>query len=138
MVTLSPLAFKSRPNEDAVIPFPRDETTPPVTKINFVISLSPSLNLPRDPNLLACQHRWNHKAYKRHKWEHRNKGAAAAPIFPSPPNRSTPISQIDSNGFWGKRKYPNVCKSAKLPSHRALEKESWFEKNKWPATGHPK
>ena len=37
MVTLYPLFFKRRPKEAAVIPFPNDETTPPVTKIYFVM-----------------------------------------------------------------------------------------------------
>src|SRR5581483_10563369 len=33
--TLRPRAFSSRPSDAAVIPLPRDETTPPVTKTNF-------------------------------------------------------------------------------------------------------
>ena len=40
MKTFSPLFFNKRPKEDAVIPFPSDETTPPVTKIYFVMSYS--------------------------------------------------------------------------------------------------
>jgi hypothetical protein len=34
--TFSPRALSSRPSEAAVIPLPRDETTPPVTKTYFV------------------------------------------------------------------------------------------------------
>src|SRR3954471_6325520 len=34
--TFSPRAFSSRPSDAAVIPFPSDETTPPVTKTYFV------------------------------------------------------------------------------------------------------
>ena len=37
--TLIPLAFKSLPNEAAVIPLPKPDTTPPVTNIYFVIML---------------------------------------------------------------------------------------------------
>ena len=37
LVTLRPRHFKRRPKLAAVIPFPRPETTPPVTKINFDI-----------------------------------------------------------------------------------------------------
>jgi len=35
MVILSCRLFKIRPIDDAVIPFPNEEVTPPVTKINF-------------------------------------------------------------------------------------------------------
>jgi hypothetical protein len=35
MVTWSPRASRSAPNEDAESPFPSDETTPPVTKAYF-------------------------------------------------------------------------------------------------------
>jgi hypothetical protein len=37
--TLYPLAFKRAPSEAAVIPLPKDETTPPVTKMNLPIQL---------------------------------------------------------------------------------------------------
>ena len=40
MVTLSPRFFKRRPRLAATIPLPIDETTPPVTKIYFVIKCS--------------------------------------------------------------------------------------------------
>ena len=36
--SLIPLAFSRRPRDAAVMPFPRPETTPPVTKIYFVIA----------------------------------------------------------------------------------------------------
>jgi len=36
MVTLYPADFKSLPREAAVIPFPSQETTHQVTKINFI------------------------------------------------------------------------------------------------------
>ena len=39
IVTLYPRAFKSRPRDAAVIPFPRPETTPPVTKTYFTAIL---------------------------------------------------------------------------------------------------
>jgi hypothetical protein len=39
MVTLKPRCLSRRPNEEAVIPFPRDETTPPVTKMNLTLFL---------------------------------------------------------------------------------------------------
>jgi hypothetical protein len=35
MVTLKPRCLSSNPREEAVIPLPNDETTPPVMKINF-------------------------------------------------------------------------------------------------------
>ena len=41
MVTLNPLLFSNRPKEAAVMPLPNDETTPPVTKIYFVIFFLP-------------------------------------------------------------------------------------------------
>src|SRR6476659_10824640 len=36
IVTLSPRSTNSRPNEAAAMPFPREETTPPVTKMYLV------------------------------------------------------------------------------------------------------
>jgi len=36
IVTLYPLACSNLPSDDAMIPLPRDETTPPVTKMYFV------------------------------------------------------------------------------------------------------
>ena len=38
--TFSPLALSNRPSEAAVIPLPSPDTTPPVTKIYFVMELS--------------------------------------------------------------------------------------------------
>ena len=38
MLTLNPLLFSKVPNDAEVIPFPREETTPPVTKTNFAIT----------------------------------------------------------------------------------------------------
>ena len=35
--TFSPRALSRRPSEAAVMPLPRDETTPPVTKTYFVL-----------------------------------------------------------------------------------------------------
>src|SRR5579862_3502550 len=43
--TFSPRAFRRRPRDAAVMPFPSDETTPPVTKTNLV-SLTPDLRRP--------------------------------------------------------------------------------------------
>ena len=40
MKTLSPRFLRIRPNEAAVRPLPKPETTPPVTKINFAIYYS--------------------------------------------------------------------------------------------------
>ena len=37
MVTLRPLASSTAPSEAAAIPLPKEETTPPVTKIKRVI-----------------------------------------------------------------------------------------------------
>lgn len=36
MVTLRPLATRRRPSEAQIIPFPKDDVTPPVTKIYLV------------------------------------------------------------------------------------------------------
>src|SRR5690554_3515232 len=41
--TFMPRLFKSRPIEAAVIPLPRDETTPPVMKIYLVTKVPPAL-----------------------------------------------------------------------------------------------
>lgn len=38
MVTLYPLACSSLPNEEAMIPFPNEDITPPVTNIYFVLA----------------------------------------------------------------------------------------------------
>ena len=38
-MTLNPLDFNNLPSEAAVIPFPKPETTPPVTNINFILPL---------------------------------------------------------------------------------------------------
>src|SRR4051794_25152370 len=48
MVTLSPRAFRSRPSEDAVKPFPSEEATPPVTKMCFVTGCHPIARPPSD------------------------------------------------------------------------------------------
>ncbi len=37
IVTRSPRSTSRRPSDAAAIPFPSDETTPPVTKMNFVV-----------------------------------------------------------------------------------------------------
>src|SRR5574344_1041855 len=42
IVTLMPRLFKSRPSDAAVIPLPKEDTTPPVTKIYFAILLPPA------------------------------------------------------------------------------------------------
>jgi len=39
MVTRKPLAFSSVPSDAAAIPFPSDDTTPPVKKMNLVLDL---------------------------------------------------------------------------------------------------
>jgi hypothetical protein len=39
IVTLKPRCFKSKPRDEAVIPLPRDDTTPPVTKMNLTFFL---------------------------------------------------------------------------------------------------
>ena len=46
MVTDSPRATRTAPNDAAVMPFPSEETTPPVTKIKRVI-LIPSFSVNR-------------------------------------------------------------------------------------------
>ena len=35
-VTATPLDYRRRPIEEAVMPFPKPEMTPPLTKINFI------------------------------------------------------------------------------------------------------
>src|SRR2546423_1133438 len=50
--TLRPRAFRSRPSDAATIPFPRPETTPPVTNTYFV-ARSVVTQSPRDANV-AC------------------------------------------------------------------------------------
>src|SRR3954454_12979275 len=40
MVTLSPRSTSSRPNDAAAMPFPREDTTPPVTKM-YLVALGP-------------------------------------------------------------------------------------------------
>src|SRR5699024_8319876 len=44
-VTFSPRFLSNRPNDAAVIPFPSDDTTPPVTKI-YLVNLIPSFTYP--------------------------------------------------------------------------------------------
>ena len=41
-VTLKPRFFNNRPKDAAVIPFPKEETTPPVTKIYLVAMMPPT------------------------------------------------------------------------------------------------
>ena len=36
MVTLNPLDWSNLPNDEAIMPFPREEVTPPVIKMYFV------------------------------------------------------------------------------------------------------
>ena len=38
MVTVNPLAWSNLANEAAIIPFPREDVTPPVTNIYFVLN----------------------------------------------------------------------------------------------------
>src|SRR6185312_14703776 len=40
MVTLRPRSTSSRPNEAAAMPFPKEDTTPPVTKM-YLVALGP-------------------------------------------------------------------------------------------------
>src|SRR3954469_11340809 len=40
MVTLSPRSTSNRPREAAAMPFPREDTTPPVTKM-YLVALGP-------------------------------------------------------------------------------------------------
>src|SRR6478752_8035176 len=40
MVTLRPRSTSSRPNDAAAMPFPREDTTPPVTKM-YLVALGP-------------------------------------------------------------------------------------------------
>lgn len=49
METFSPLFLRSLPREAAVIPFPREDTTPPVTKMNFVRTSVSSLSTRSQP-----------------------------------------------------------------------------------------
>jgi hypothetical protein len=44
-LTFNPRAFNKHPRDAAVIPLPRDETTPPVIKIYFVTYPFPSLSV---------------------------------------------------------------------------------------------
>src|SRR6476620_3576384 len=46
MVTLSPRSTNSRPNDAAAMPFPREETTPPVTKMYLVALVAEVIALP--------------------------------------------------------------------------------------------
>ncbi len=39
MVTLRPRLLRRQPREAAVMPFPREETTPPVTKMNLAMGI---------------------------------------------------------------------------------------------------
>ena len=39
MVTLKPRDFRRRPSEEETMPFPKDEVTPPVTKMYLVFFL---------------------------------------------------------------------------------------------------
>src|SRR5262245_30884477 len=55
--TLRPRALSSRPSDAAVMPLPSDDTTPPVTKMNFVsgaLTSGPSdladVRIPRNPH----------------------------------------------------------------------------------------
>ena len=43
MVTVKPLAWSSIPSEAEIMPFPRDEVTPPVTNIYFAEEVMDSL-----------------------------------------------------------------------------------------------
>src|SRR5690242_21917400 len=43
IVTLRPRSTRSLPNEAAAMPLPRDETTPPVTKMYFVLLIGPPI-----------------------------------------------------------------------------------------------
>ena len=45
MVTLNPLDFSSKPSEAETIPLPKEEVTPPVTKMYFVFFLLIRLGL---------------------------------------------------------------------------------------------
>src|SRR5581483_1617299 len=51
MVTRSPRSTSKRPSEAAAIPFPREETTPPVTKMNRVGSVVGSVAMLSPPSM---------------------------------------------------------------------------------------
>src|SRR5690606_36389220 len=59
IVTRRPRAFSRRPREEAVMPFPRDEATPPVTKmclVNEGLPCADRATQPRDTTLTRDGH----------------------------------------------------------------------------------
>ena len=53
MVTLNPLACRSLANDAAMIPLPREEATPPVTKTYFVF-IPDLVNVPLHGTYVIC------------------------------------------------------------------------------------
>ena len=56
IVTRSPRSTSSRPSDAAAMPFPSDETTPPVTKMYLVVSRGPGIR--RQPPQTPATGRW--------------------------------------------------------------------------------
>src|SRR5690242_10905190 len=69
MVTLRPRSTNSRPNEAAAMPFPREETTPPVTKMYLVALGAEVIALPLKcvpvgfcpSKVVRCVHSWQRR-----------------------------------------------------------------------------
>src|SRR3972149_7261432 len=59
---VSPLLSRSAPMDAEAMPFPSDDTTPPVTKMNLVLIcfLGSAISFLPSPNPLLYQLRWNY------------------------------------------------------------------------------
>lgn len=60
MVTLYPLDFNKRPRDAAVIPFPKPDTTPPVTNTYFT-----GINFPPNKSHEKIKHKINYTTHNK-------------------------------------------------------------------------
>src|SRR2546425_1933497 len=106
IVTRRPRSTRRRPSEAAAMPLPRDDTTPPVTKMYFVEltdsppSVGASAVLPHIADRRRCRRRGPRALETAsRRWESRAAGAAAARVAPTAPRSEEHTSELQSLAY---------------------------------------
>src|SRR6187549_2173773 len=97
--TLNPRLSSRQPIEADANPLPKDETTPPVTKMNF-------LSIYISPSLLACRFPTIHFELQQHECGTRVPTLVVAPIAQRFPTGFVQVSRTFSGNRPGKRTDP--------------------------------
>src|SRR5713101_2442970 len=126
MVTRRPRSTRRRPSEAAAMPLPRDDTTPPVTKMYFVeLTNSPpsvggSAVLPHIADRRPCRRRGPRAPETAsRRWESRAAGAAAARVAPTAPPGQVRAGSSDPAHPACRRRHPRAGGRSRRPRRRA-------------------